>query len=54
MAPTSLAQCSSSRETTSLSNMSESECRGWIEAVTGEKLSGALQEALKDGKTLCK
>ncbi|XP_065837811.1 myophilin-like [Oscarella lobularis] len=34
--------------------MSESECRGWIEAVTGEKLSGALQEALKDGKTLCK
>jgi len=31
----------------------EAECRAWIEAVTGDKLEGTLQEALKNGIVLC-
>lgn len=32
----------------------EAEAAAWIEAITGDAVSGSLEEALKDGKLLCK
>ena len=36
-----------------MATLEEREAREWIEAVTGEKLEGTLQEALKSGVVLC-